>query len=256
MRKTKERIINVNGTKKIKEKGITLIALVITILVLIILAGVTLSVLTGENGIINRAQQAKENTETKSAEEQLKIAVMSSMDFANGSSEILIDELNKNIQEIKGIEENTVISQLPTNIIINGINYRIEENGDIQSNVEEEVRNLFDKDNPQFIKGYISITNDESIVDSDITDTFYIKCKPNTTYILSRTSYNVSDQVWRMATVSTEPRTGISVDSMVGGLINDLTLTITTPDNAEYLLFSEGRTTHNDDLSKFFLKEE
>ncbi|MBQ9658118.1 MAG: leucine-rich repeat domain-containing protein [Clostridia bacterium] len=60
---------------KINEKGITLIALIITILVLIILAGVTLNVLTGDNGIINRAQQAKENTEEGQAYEEVQIAV-------------------------------------------------------------------------------------------------------------------------------------------------------------------------------------
>ena len=46
-----------------KEKGITLIALVITIIVLLILAGVSIAMLTGENGIITQAQKAKENTE-------------------------------------------------------------------------------------------------------------------------------------------------------------------------------------------------
>ncbi len=46
-----------------KEKGITLIALVITIIVLLILAGVSIAMLTGENGIITQAIKAKENTE-------------------------------------------------------------------------------------------------------------------------------------------------------------------------------------------------
>ena len=44
---------------KNKEKGITLIALVVTIVVLLILAGVSISMLTGENGIITQAQDAK-----------------------------------------------------------------------------------------------------------------------------------------------------------------------------------------------------
>ena len=52
---------------KRKEDGITLIALVITIIVLLILAGVTIATLTGENGILTKAQQAK--TETEKAEE-------------------------------------------------------------------------------------------------------------------------------------------------------------------------------------------
>ena len=46
-----------------KEKGITLIALVITVVILIILATVTLNVVLGEGGLIQRAQQAKDLTE-------------------------------------------------------------------------------------------------------------------------------------------------------------------------------------------------
>ena len=44
--------------KSEKNKGITLIALVVTIVVLLILAGVSISMLTGENGIITQAQEA------------------------------------------------------------------------------------------------------------------------------------------------------------------------------------------------------
>ena len=42
------------------KNGITLIALVITIIVLLILAGVTIATLTGDNGILTKAQNAKE----------------------------------------------------------------------------------------------------------------------------------------------------------------------------------------------------
>ena len=41
-----------------KNKGITLIALVITIIVLLILAGVSIAMLTGQNGILSQAQNA------------------------------------------------------------------------------------------------------------------------------------------------------------------------------------------------------
>ena len=44
-------------------KGITLIALVITIIVLLILAGVTIAALSGDNGILKRAAEAKQETE-------------------------------------------------------------------------------------------------------------------------------------------------------------------------------------------------
>ena len=58
------------------QKGITLIALVITIIVLLILAGVSIAMLTGQNGILTQAQNAKTTNESKSAEEKVKLAVM------------------------------------------------------------------------------------------------------------------------------------------------------------------------------------
>ena len=53
-----------------KQKGITLIALVVTIIVLIILAGVSISLVLGENGIVNKAKKAKENTELAKTDEE------------------------------------------------------------------------------------------------------------------------------------------------------------------------------------------
>ena len=57
-----------------KNKGITLIALVVTIIVLLVLAGISISMLTGQNGILNRASEAKEKTGTANVEEQRKLA--------------------------------------------------------------------------------------------------------------------------------------------------------------------------------------
>ena len=45
-----------------EQKGITLIALVITIIVLLILAGVSIAMLTGENGILTKATQSTKET--------------------------------------------------------------------------------------------------------------------------------------------------------------------------------------------------
>ena len=55
--------------QKNQDKGITLIALVITIVVLLILAGITIAALSGENGILNRATEAKQNTEEAEIQE-------------------------------------------------------------------------------------------------------------------------------------------------------------------------------------------
>ncbi len=56
--------------KRLNSRGITLIALVITIIVLLILAGVTIAALTGENGILTRAQNAADAYEQASQDEQ------------------------------------------------------------------------------------------------------------------------------------------------------------------------------------------
>ena len=54
-------------------KGITLVALVVTIIVLIILAGVSINLVLGDNGIITIAKKAKENTELAKTEEETKV---------------------------------------------------------------------------------------------------------------------------------------------------------------------------------------
>ena len=58
-------------------KGITLIALVITIIVLLILAGVSIAMLTGQNGILTRAGDATNVTVQGDVEEATKLAVAS-----------------------------------------------------------------------------------------------------------------------------------------------------------------------------------
>ena len=53
-----------------QENGITLIALVVTIIVLLILAGISIAMLTGQNGILNRAAEAKEKTGVAQEDEE------------------------------------------------------------------------------------------------------------------------------------------------------------------------------------------
>ena len=67
-----------NETKK-NTRGITLIALVITIIVLLILAGVTIAALSGDNGILTRAKDAKEKTEQAQQDEEQTLSNMENM---------------------------------------------------------------------------------------------------------------------------------------------------------------------------------
>ncbi len=59
-----------------EDRGITLIALTITIIVLLILAGVSIASLTGENGILGKAQIAGEKTKEATAKEKVQVEVM------------------------------------------------------------------------------------------------------------------------------------------------------------------------------------
>ena len=59
--------------QKNKQNGITLIALVVTIIVLMILAGVTINMLVGDNGIITQAQKAKKETEQAKQKEEKQL---------------------------------------------------------------------------------------------------------------------------------------------------------------------------------------
>lgn len=63
--------------KQNKENGITLIALVITIIVLLILVGITIATLTGENGILSRASEASIQTDIAQTKEQIKLELLS-----------------------------------------------------------------------------------------------------------------------------------------------------------------------------------
>ena len=61
---------------KSRNKGITIIALVVTIVILLILASISIGALTGDNGIIDQAHTAKEDTEIASWEEQIDLAII------------------------------------------------------------------------------------------------------------------------------------------------------------------------------------
>lgn len=72
-----------------KQKGITLIALVITIIVLLILAGVAITTLTGDNGILTKAGNAKIISEQAEILEQLRLEMYERRaDIENSLTEI------------------------------------------------------------------------------------------------------------------------------------------------------------------------
>ena len=102
----------------IKNKaGITLIALVISIIVLLILAGVSIMTLAGDNGLLNRTTSAKEKTEISKFIEDAKMA----------SSEIMIDEIQND--SFKGLTEAKIINKLQSSSF--GYDIEIAEEGNV-----------------------------------------------------------------------------------------------------------------------------
>ena len=82
---------------KKQQKGITLIALVVTIIILLILAGVSIAMLTGNNGVLTQAKSAKENTRVGEVQEKVKLAAQAALtdNLGNGiEKEKFQEELN------------------------------------------------------------------------------------------------------------------------------------------------------------------
>lgn len=88
--------------KKRRNRGITLSTLVITIIVILILAGVTIATLTGDNGVITKAIEAKNKNESASIEEKIKLELMASKINEDGGLndvqlENAIEQLEQNL---------------------------------------------------------------------------------------------------------------------------------------------------------------
>ncbi len=109
-------------------KGITLIALVITIIVLLILAAVSIATLTGQNGILTRADEASEQTKQKTAEEKVAVEVLGSY---GKDGNIDYDLLNENLKNVEGLTSGLPIDKLPATVVVDGYEVTIKDNGDI-----------------------------------------------------------------------------------------------------------------------------
>ena len=83
------------------QKGITLVALVVTIVVLLILASITIGAVTGENGILRNANDAKEQTEIAEEKEIVDRATIQAMGN-NKRGNIVEDELQEQLDKITG----------------------------------------------------------------------------------------------------------------------------------------------------------
>lgn len=93
-----------------KNQGITLIALVITIVVLLILAGITIGTLTSDDSVIKEAKKAKKSTEIVGVEEQIEMAILEAeKKYRNPTLDNIIEEMinNKIISDSSQVDTKT-----------------------------------------------------------------------------------------------------------------------------------------------------
>ena len=131
------------------KKGITLIALVLTIIVLLLLAGISISMLSGQDGILAKASKAKQNTQIESEKEKIKLAVLESMFDGNNTlnKDNLSTELSKyfNNAKVNG-------DSFPVMIEIGDNIYKVNADGTVDKD-QYGLQTLSSKD------GKITLTN-------------------------------------------------------------------------------------------------
>lgn len=115
--------------KKNKELGITLIILVITIIVLLILAGISIQMITGDNGIINTTVNAKEEKEKEEIRSQIEVEVLKSLDnYGKINLQTLKTKLEAINADTNGIEDIMEGNAKTGKISLKGYDFYVDDN--------------------------------------------------------------------------------------------------------------------------------
>ena len=151
MIETKEDEMKINLKQR---RGITLIALVITIVVLLILAGVTIAMLTGENGILGKATTAKAKSAEEEARERVNL-MLADWKMENAVNGVSLNDFLTTDTYKTNRESQNVINVEPDNknyfaiVDINGIKYDVEISGEknneasiIEINILQSIESL------------------------------------------------------------------------------------------------------------------
>ena len=152
-------------------RGITLIALVVTIVVLLILAGVSIATLTGQNGILTQADKAKTETVKVGVQEKVQLEVQGSYDETRT---INLDLLNNNLKNnIKGltykgteISDTNKITSLPEIVEVDGYKYHKKDNKQKERDILKN--NVLSKYNIPLIRLTTNASREENIIRSKL----------------------------------------------------------------------------------------
>ena len=131
MRGTKGQNLKKRITKS--TKGITLIALVVTIIILLILAGVSIAMITGNNGILSQAGRAKDRTREEGAREKIQLEVMGAYDkYGNINVEKLKTNLDNNVgADTSKINDILIDGATTGKITVDGKDFYVDGNGNV-----------------------------------------------------------------------------------------------------------------------------
>ena len=157
--------------KERKNHGITLIALIVTIIIMLIIAGVVIAQLTGENGLITKSSLVKARTEYQSAKEEVDIKLMEIIaDCEERGVEYNIDEIYEAIEkdDEKTIEK---IFNKESGAVKSGVSDTIVDLSDIVVSVKKYSKYKFVVEETCELKEITTITAGGSVISANTKGT-------------------------------------------------------------------------------------
>ena len=242
-----------------ENKGVTLIALAVTVIVLLIISGVTISYMTGENGIINQSKESKKFAGTVEEKEILNTSVAAAV---GKSSKSKVEEnnlkkyLNQNVgDEVKDYTLEKRDGYYSVTFTATGNEYAVWENGTVQDmdeyqktpylKLDPSELNALEKGSSQVIKAITNVNNSNIKWETSNSNIVTIQKKSNTEITVTGKNNGSAVITAKMdkletkcqVTVITSPKeiilsnTEITIDLSSGNKTVQITPTI-TPDSA------------------------
>ena len=170
-----------------KEYGITIISLVVTIIVLLILAGISVMMISGNNGILNRSGDTKKLTKETQKYEEIHTVVLGSYDK---SANLDIDDLLANLNEIKDITvtptQKNGTNTFPVTVATENKTYEITSDGDFEEIIIADRTGIS-------VGDYITYTSPTASVTFTDADTGYSTYATTPATLTAKDTFRVMD---------------------------------------------------------------
>ena len=170
-----------------KEYGITIISLVVTIIVLLILAGISVMMISGNNGILNRSGDTKKLTQETQKYEEIHTVVLGTYDKR---ANLDIDDLLANLNEIKDITvtptQKNGTNTFPVTVATENKTYEITSDGDFEEIIIADRTGIS-------VGDYITYTSPTASVTFTDADTGYPTYSSSPATLSAKTLFRVMD---------------------------------------------------------------